>query len=174
MDYASNSERLAKIKKDAALKEKIEEVTNCQLIFSKGEVNIKSNSGNPVEEYICKNILSAFSFGFDIEDAFLLKGSNYYFKYINLEDFSFTEKRIKQIKARIIGVHGKTKRYIESVSSARITIHNSIVSFIGSSESIEESELAVKALMRGETHKHAYAKMEAVHRGNRQASRPLV
>jgi ribosomal RNA assembly protein len=96
-----------------------------------------------------------------------LADDNYYFSSVDLGQIISSDKRVKQVKARIIGEEGRTKRYIEEVSSAKISVYGDTVSFIGSIEEINEAETAVNTLIEGGTHRLAYTRMEAAHRKNK-------
>jgi ribosomal RNA assembly protein len=106
--------------------------------------------------------------GFDIDIASKLSDIDYYFSSIDLGQIISSDKRIKQVKARVIGEEGRTKIYIENVSGAKISIYGDTVSFIGRIEEINEAETAVKTLIEGGTHRLAYARMEAAHRKNKE------
>jgi ribosomal RNA assembly protein len=116
-------------------------------------------------------MLQAFGRGFDIETACKLNDMDYYFASIDLEQLVNSEKRKKQVKARIIGREGRTKKYIEEVSGAKISIYGDTASFLGTIDEINEAETAVNTLIDGGTHRLAYARMEAAHRKNKRQAR---
>lgn len=120
-------------------------------------------------EFVGKNIMMAIGRGFDVDTACLLARDGYYFSYIDLKQAFGSEKRMLQVKARIIGREGKTKRYIESLTSVKMSVYGHTVGFIGRIGEIEEAETAVRTLMEGSTHRLAYGRMEARHRRNRDA-----
>jgi ribosomal RNA assembly protein len=84
-----------------------------------------------------------------------------------MRDITGNKNRIRNMKSRLIGSKGKAKRYMESVSGAVIAVYGDTVSFIGSSEAIEEAEAAALTIMKGSSHRLAYTKMEASHRKHR-------
>ncbi len=108
----------------------------------------------------------AFGRGFSADVACLLSEDEYYYSYINLGDYTASEKRIQQIKARVIGNQGKAKKYIEDFTLVKLSIYGDVIGIIGKLKGLAEAEVAIKALILGETHKHAYAKMEACRRKN--------
>ncbi|MEM0107170.1 MAG: hypothetical protein QXD11_01330 [Candidatus Micrarchaeaceae archaeon] len=154
--------------KKAELKNKIESVSKCKLYINKENIRVESISKNTYDEYVCKNILVAFGHGFNVNDACLLSKEEYYYIYINLEDYTSNEKRIQQIKGRVIGNQGKAKKHIEEFTSAKLSVYGNTIGIIGKLEGLTEAEVAVKALIVGETHKHAYIKMEACHKKNKE------
>ncbi len=102
-----------------------------------------------------------------MEIACRLNENDYYFSSVDLGQFVSSDKRMKQVKARIIGEEGRTKRYIEDVSGAKMSVYGDTVSFIGTIEEINEAETAVNTLIEGGTHRLAYKRMEAAHRKNK-------
>lgn len=128
-------------------------------------------TGEPFDEYNAKNVLYAYGGGFDVDTALLLLGDNYYFDSIDLEQLFDNKKRIQDVKARIIGVGGKTKRYIESVSNARVSVYGNTVNVIGDIKQVGEADTAIKALINGSGHKRAYSRMEAKHRKHKQEAK---
>jgi ribosomal RNA assembly protein len=147
-------DRLELLKFDKKLLGLMESVCNCKIEIESDRLCI---TGTPYSEFLAKNIVFAFGRGFDINIARLLSNENYYFSSIDLKHALGSEKRIKQIKARIIGQNGRTKSYIENVSAAKMSVYGDTVSFIGNN-----------TLIGGGTHKLAYLRMEAAHRKNKE------
>ena len=165
------AERLDLLKKDSKARSLIEGVCSCKMSIDRdGMIIIK---GSPYNEFMARNVIYAFGRGFEIEAARRLLGDGFYFSSIDLKEELGSEKRVRRIKARIIGENGRTKRYIEGVSSARICVYGDTVSFIGSTEEIKEAETAVNTLIEGGTHRLAYLRMEAAHRKNKEAVHSL-
>ncbi len=161
-------EKLIKLKAKKKILDKIENYSKCRITIGDKSVVIESKEhADAYGEFLAYNIINAFEKGFDINTAFLLVNEEYYFSYIDINQVWPDEKRKRQIKARIIGENGRTKRYIESVSSAKISVHDDFVGFIGKVDNIAEAETAVRAIINGGTHKQAYNKMEARHRKNK-------
>ena len=158
-------ERLLLLKNDRTLRKAVEDACECRVGVD--EDDCVRLDGSAYGEFVARSIVQAFGRGFEMNIARLLANDNYYFASIDLKQVLGGEKRIKQIKARIIGVDGRTKRYIESVSSVKMSVYGDTVSFIGSTEEINEAETAVNTLIDGGTHKLAYLRMEAAHRKNR-------
>jgi ribosomal RNA assembly protein len=152
---------------------RLERICSCKIGVQEGNSVVIEGDGNAYNEFIAKNIVTALGMGFDMDTALMLKNDDYYFSYIDLRQALGDQKRIIRIKSRIIGEKGKSKKYIESVSSAKMSVYGHTVGFIGKINDVEEAETAVRTLVDGGTHKLAYARMEAHHRKNRQKSREL-
>lgn len=162
------AERLKALRKEKDTITLVERICKCKVsIDEDGGIEIISNDGDGYSEFIAKNILYAYGRGFEMKVAELLEKEDYYFSYIDIGELWGSEKRIMQMKARIIGENGRTKLYIEGVSGAKLSVYGDTISFIGSSLQIEEAKTAVNTLLQGGTHKAAYAKMEAAHRKNK-------
>ncbi|MDE1871099.1 MAG: hypothetical protein KGI06_02555 [Candidatus Micrarchaeota archaeon] len=162
-------ERARKLRGHKELVDKIEKLCGCSIGF--GDDDIIEITGAAFAEYSARNIVYAFGRGFECDIACKLHDNEYYFNSIDLAQLISSDKRIKQVKARIIGESGKTKRYIEGVSSAKLSVYGDTVSFIGTIEEINEAETAVNTLIEGGTHRLAYARMEAAHRKNKVAAK---
>ncbi|MGI0100549.1 MAG: KH domain-containing protein [Candidatus Micrarchaeaceae archaeon] len=159
-------ERIRKLKEDKELVKRIEKLCGCSIRFC--EDDIVEVTGEAYPEYAAKSVIFAFGRGFEITIACKLADKDYYFNSIDLGQVISSDKRVRQLKARIIGKEGRTKRYIEEVSSAKISVYGDTVSFIGTIEEINEAETAVNTLMEGGTHRLAYIRMEAAHRKNKE------
>jgi ribosomal RNA assembly protein len=160
------AERLKALWKERGQVALVERICRCKIsIDQDGLITISGEDG--FGEFVAKNILFAYGRGFEMKHAELLEKDDYYFLSIDLGQLFGSEKRVKQMKARVIGESGKTKTYIEGVSGAKLSIYGDTISFIGSQLQIEEAKTAVDTLLNGGAHKTAYLKMEAAHRKNK-------
>ncbi|MGC8567801.1 MAG: KH domain-containing protein [Candidatus Micrarchaeia archaeon] len=150
-------EERAKLLNKSKLLEKIEESIECKIEINDNVIKI---SGNAYQEFLAKNVITAFGRGFSEEESLNLLDDNYYLSIIDLKLAFDSEKRIKQVKARVIGTNGKTKKYIENVSKTSISVYGNTIGIIGEYEDVQNAETAVKALINGDSHKLAYIKME--------------
>lgn len=124
--------------------------------------------GEAYDEYLARNVISAFGRGFELKQAYLLLTEEYYFNSISLKELFGTKDQISRVKARIIGTDGKTKEYIESVSGAKLCIYEGTVSMIGTIEQNKVANVAIQILLEGGTHKKAYRIMEKARRELRE------
>jgi len=123
--------------------------------------NIIVLDGDSYDEYNAKNVIAAFGRGFDLNSSFRLLSEDYFFKSINLKEIFKSKDRIIMVEGRIIGKDGRSKRYIEAVSGAKISVFGGTISLIGTNEEIAIAESAINVLIDGGTHKKAYRVMEA-------------
>jgi len=68
----------------------------------------------------------------------------------------FTDKKIKVIKARLIGTKGKTRRLIENFSGCSVSIYGKTVCIIGNFEQMNIARNAIKMIIRGSKHSKVY------------------
>lgn len=160
------AERAKALKRDKRVLAAFEKTCKCKIEFTEDDaLNIASD--DPYCEFNAKNVVYAFGRGFEPKTAELLAYDDNYFSTIDLGQLFGNEKRIHQVKSRVIGENGRTKKYIESVSGAKISVYGDTISFLGSYSEIDEAEIAVRTIVEGGTHKLAYLKMEAAHRKNK-------
>jgi ribosomal RNA assembly protein len=161
------NERSKILKQKPRLLKRLGELCECSLSLE--DSNCVRVDGDGYGAYNARNVVQAFGRGFGMRIAELLLKDGYYFSSISLRDITSNKNRIKNMKARLIGRDGKAKRYMESVSGALIAVYGDTVSFIGSSEAIEEAEAAARSIMKGSSHRLAYNRMEASHRKHKGA-----
>ncbi len=168
-------ERLKTLRGDKKLIGSFEKATRCRISLTAGDcIEATSRNDDAYDEFLAKNVISAYGRGFEPHVAELLLRDDYYFSSIDLGREFGNSKRLQHVKARIIGKEGKAKTYIEGVSGVKISVYGDTVSFIGSAEQIEEAEAAVNTLIDGSTHKLAYARMEAAHRKHKEKAHDIA
>ncbi|HUB92844.1 MAG TPA: hypothetical protein VL945_02685 [Candidatus Saccharimonadales bacterium] len=150
------------------LLKELESTLKCKIeVIGESEVTIK---GEAYDEYNAKNVIQAFGRGFELEKAYKLLKEDYFFKFTNLKDFLGNEEQIRRIKARIIGIEGKTKLYIEEISGADLSIYGNTVGMIGTTAELGIASAALQVLLEGGTHKKAYNIMERMRRKLNEAA----
>ena len=79
---------------------------------AEGVVTIKpiKDDDDPIHVWIARDIIKAIGRGFSEEKALKLLDQDYYLDIINLEHDS---NRLRQIRGRVIGENGRTRRVIE-------------------------------------------------------------
>ncbi|MEK6888890.1 MAG: KH domain-containing protein [Nanoarchaeota archaeon] len=115
--------------------------------------------GDSVAEYEASIVMEAMQLGFSVKKALALKDPEMKFLRLHIRDFT-RRKNLKDVRARIIGKEGKTKRTIESISDCDIVISDSEVGIIGSTESIEDATTAIKNIIKGSKQANAYRYLE--------------
>lgn len=123
--------------------------------------------GEPVEEYEAITIIDALEFGFPLKDALKLTDENIIFRKLPIKQFT-RRKNLKEVRGRIIGTEGKTKRTVEEVSGCAVALHNNAVGLIGLAENIEEATTALTNLIRGSKQANVYRFLERMNVAKRE------
>ena len=137
-------------------KSELEKKLNVKIEIAGKKVIIE---GEPLDEYEAITILNAINFGFSAKTALSLKNSEIIFKKISIRDFT-RRKNLIDVKARIIGTLGTTKRTIEQISGCMLIIHHNEVGIIGHVEDVEEATTALTNLIRGAKQANVYKFLE--------------
>lgn len=116
--------------------------------------------GESLDEYEAIKILEAINLGFSAKRALTLLEPNMTWKSFNIKEFT-RRKNLKDVRARIVGTEGKTKRAIEEISACEISLKENTLSIIGPGESIEEAVTALKNLIRGSKQSNVYKFLES-------------
>jgi len=95
-------EHMNKVKKAV---HEIEAKVKIKVGFGKGRVSLK---GNEVNEFLVEKIIRAVDFGFNADDALLLKNSDFSIEYIYVKEHTH-RKNLKEVRARLIGTSGKAR-----------------------------------------------------------------
>lgn len=105
-----------------------------------------------------KEVITAIGRGFSPERAFrLLKDDEATLKVIDLREVvGRSPSDIKRLKGRVIGKEGKTRRIIEELTDASISVYGHTISIIGNMDQAEAAREAIQMLMRGSQHSTVY------------------
>jgi len=145
-------------------KSKLEKDLNVKITLTGKRVSIK---GPALEEYEALQVLEAMNFGFSAEKALEIKEPDIAFRVIHIRDFT-RRKNLKDVKARIIGKQGKTKKTIEGITSSYIIIKENRVGVIGSTESIEAAITGITNVIKGSKQSNVYRYLEKINRGRKE------
>jgi ribosomal RNA assembly protein len=148
--FIENSRRIR------ANKETIEKKTGVKVEVKGRQVIME---GEPIQEYEARRILEALDFGFDLKDALSLVSETIIFRKLNIKNFT-RRKDLSEVRGRVIGTEGKTKRALESVSGCAVVLHDNAVGIIGPAETIEEATTAIGNLIRGSKQANIYRFLE--------------
>lgn len=134
---------------------------------------IKIDSTNYLNEYLCEKMIEALSLGFNIEDVLKLKDEEIIFKNIILKNL-VKAARINPIKGRIIGTGGKTKRVIEDLTNTSIVIEEHGVGILGYAENVEIASAAVDMIIHGAPHGIVYKYLEKARSKMKERELPIT
>jgi ribosomal RNA assembly protein len=149
------------IGKSGEIKKNIEADTKTQVKVDSLEGDIFVYGEDALGLYTAREIIRAIGRGFNPEIAKLLLKQDYVFEYIELNEYTGKSKNtLLRLKGRVIGKEGKSRRLIEELSEAYISVYGKSVCIIGTAESAAMAKRAVEALLKGSTHASVYKWLE--------------
>jgi ribosomal RNA assembly protein len=127
-----------------------------------GEVTIHDDKAEDTYlAYRMRDVLKAIGRGFSPDNALLLLKDEMYYEEFDIRDFvGRSNKRIMQVRSRVIGTDGKTRRLIEELTNCLISIKGNSVALIGDLEGLKVASKAVTMLLSGSEHSSVYSFME--------------
>jgi len=122
------------------------------------EITLMPTAQDPTVLFRAKEVITAIGRGFSPENAFrLLEDDESVLEVIDLrETVGRSQSEMKRLKGRIIGKEGKTRRIIEELTDASISVYGHTVSIIGNVEQAEVAKEAIRMLIRGSLHQTVY------------------
>jgi len=133
------------------------------------EVSIDSETGDititlgpdaqdPSLLFRAKEVVTAIGRGFSPDRAFrLVNDEDAVLEIIDLREmFGRSLSELQRIKGRIIGQEGKTRRIIEELTEADVSVHGHTVSIIANMDQMEVAREAIQMLLRGSQHSTVY------------------
>jgi ribosomal RNA assembly protein len=134
-----------------------------------GDAIISSQSepmSTRMEPFKAVEVITAISKGFSPGRAYrLIEGDEDTFQLIDLRDYAGkSSNSMERIKGRIIGQEGKSRRTIEDLTGAYISVYGHSVGMIGKSDQIKIASDAVTMLSKGKSHKSVYTMLQEARR----------
>ena len=122
------------------------------------QITLLSTAEDPTVLFRAKEVVSAIGRGFAPDHAFrLLDDDEIVFELIDLREIvGRSPSDLKRLKGRVIGKEGKTRRIIEELSDANISIYGHTISIIGYPDQAAIAREAVSMLIRGSLHGTVY------------------
>lgn len=159
------------IGKNGKVKGEIQDKCNVLIeIDSKTGDAIISSQSEPMstrmEPFKAVEVITAISKGFSPRRAYrLIDGDEDTFQLIDLRDYAGkSSNSMERIKGRIIGEEGKSRRTIEDLTGAYISVYGHSVGLIGKSDQIKIASDAVTMLSKGKSHKSVYTMLQEARR----------
>jgi len=148
---------------DGATKKRLQQSTGTRIEIdsASGEVTIdESGAADPVLGLKARDIVQAVARGFSEDRAFRLLDEDAYIEILDIKDFAHSKNRVAQIRARLIGTRGKTRRIIEELTGVDVSVSGHTVAMIGGSFEMAIAREAVFMILRGSEHKTVYRFLE--------------
>lgn len=159
-----NVQNIAKIRKAVPL---IENKIKIKIGFGKNNLTV---SGSELNEFIVEKVIEAIDFGFDAEDALLLKDEDFVLEFIDVKEHT-RRKNLKDVRARIIGTDGKAKKTIENLTGSVIVISENKLGVIVDSDHLDATIQAIESLIQGSKHGNVFSYLEKQNAGIRNRYR---
>jgi len=147
---------------DGHVKESVEKQLSVELQIDSqtGDITItlSPKATDPSLLFRAREVITAIGRGFSPERAFkLLRNDDIILLVIDLRDMvGRSQSDIKRLKGRIIGKEGKTRRIIEELTDANVSVHGNTVAIIGDMDQAEAAREAIEMLIRGSQHRTMY------------------
>ncbi|NIU39330.1 RNA-processing protein [Candidatus Bathyarchaeota archaeon] len=147
---------------DGRVKANIEKKLNVKLEIDSptGEITITldQNAQDPSLLFRAKEVITAIGRGFSPQRAIpLLQDTDTVLEVIDLrQTVGKSPADIQRLKGRIIGKGGKTRRIIEELTDAEISVYGHTVSIIGNFNQTNVAAEAILMLIKGSQHSTVY------------------
>jgi len=145
-------------------KARLEELTGVKITVDSntGEVTIdETGAKDPTFSLKVRDVVTAIGRGFSEEKAFLLMDDDMYVQVFDIKEFASDSKdRLAQIKGRVIGAGGKTRRLLEELAGVDISVSGHTVAIIGDAFHLDIGRQAMEMLLGGSEHKTVYRFLE--------------
>lgn len=143
-------------------KQRLEERLQVMLEIDSQTGDVAMSLGKDVQDpsllFKAKDYVLAVGRGFSPDRANkLLQDEENMLMIIDLREiFGRSDSDIQRVKGRIIGTEGKTRKIIEELSEALISVYGHTISIIGGVEQSEIAREAVNMLLKGSQHATVY------------------
>lgn len=148
---------------EGATKRRLQESTGTTIVVDSttGEVTIDDTGvADPVLALKARDVVQAMARGFSEERAFRLLEEDSYIEILDIKDFARSKNRVLQVRARLIGTRGKTRRIIEELTGVDVSVWGHTVAMIGGAFEMGIAREAMMMLLRGSEHKTVYRFLE--------------
>lgn len=122
------------------------------------QITLPLMAEDPTVLFRAKEVVTAIGRGFAPEHAFrLLDDEEIVFEVVDLrETVGRSQSDLKRLKGRVIGKEGKTRRIVEELSEANISVYGHTISIIGYPDQAAIAREAVSMLIGGSLHGTVY------------------
>ena len=152
----------ALIGSDGRVKEELEKKLNVELSIDSqiGDVTItlSPDAQDPSLLFRAKEVVTAIGSGFSPDRSFrLIRDEDAVFEVIDLRQIlGRSLPELERVKGRIIGQGGKTRRTIEELTEADVSVQKHTVSLIANVDQMDVAKEAIQMLLQGSQHSKVY------------------
>jgi len=116
---------------------------------------------NPLKALQVEEVVRAIGRGFSPEKAQALFSDDAFLAVLDMRDYvGHKEGRQRQVRGRVIGEKGRTRRMIEELTGCDVAIQGNTVAIIGPLEGLEAAKRGVDMLLSGSEHSSVYGFLE--------------
>lgn len=148
------------IGKKGETKKELEKLTGIKIKVDSQEGDVSVAGTDPLKLLTAKEIALAIGRGFNPELAFLLLKPDYGLIVISMQDYAKTPNALIRLKGRIIGSEGKSRKTIEELSHAYISVYGKTITILGDMDALGLARRAVEMLLSGSLHRNVYKWLE--------------
>ncbi len=135
--------------------------THLEVESGTGEVTIdEAGAKDPVLALKARDVVMAIGRGFSEDRALRLLEDDIYLEVLDIKDFARSKARVEQIRARVIGTRGKTRRLIEELTGVDVSVLGHTVALVGHTFEMAIARESVIMLLRGSEHATVYRFLE--------------
>jgi ribosomal RNA assembly protein len=154
---------------EGRVKERLEKQLGIEMAIDSdsGDVTLtlSPNMEDPSMLFRAKEVITAIGRGFAPERNRLVQDENALLHVIDLRElFGRSPNDIERIKGRVIGQEGKTRRIIEELTDADVSVYGHTVSIIAGAEEMDIAREAIRMLLEGRQHSTVYRFLHAKRR----------
>jgi ribosomal RNA assembly protein len=122
------------------------------------KIMLAPSAEDPSLLFRAQEVIAAVGRGFSPERSFrLINDEDAVLEVIDLRElFGSSQAELKRVKGRIIGQEGKTRRIVEEMTEAEVSVHGHTVAIIANVDQMEVAREAIKMLLRGSQHSTVY------------------
>jgi len=122
------------------------------------QITLPATAEDPTVLFRAKEVVTAIGRGFAPDHAFrLFNDEEIVFEVIDLREVvGRSPSDLKRLKGRVIGKEGKTRRIIEELSEANISVYGHTIAIIGYPDQSSIAREALTMLIRGSLHGTVY------------------
>jgi KH domain-containing protein len=158
---------LKKIGEVKKMKLQLEKKLKVKIKITRGRVDFE---GSSLDEFDALQVFEAVAFGFGVRKALRLLEEDIIFRRIHIKEY--TKRNLKDVKARLIGTHGKTRKTISLITDCDVLIGESEVGILGFVEDVENASIAIINVIKGAKQANAYAYLERMNRVKKKEGQP--
>ena len=163
--HTLNVENLRRVKKAVPMIEK-----SIKIKVGLGKGNSVSIKGDELAEFVADSVLRAVDFGFDVEDALLLKDEDFSLEFINIKEHT-RRNNLEEVRSRVIGTEGKAMKAIEELTGGVVAVNENMVGIIVDSDHLEAACQGICSLIHGAKHGNVFSYLERQNAGLRKMDR---